>query len=343
MGDDSDDDDKKMHRRKRVRDTRLYVKIRDDQWPVVYDDIYNIGFLGLEKLHPFDSRKWGNVFKVLKEAGMLDEDLVVHPQEATRDDLLVVHSKTYLATLQCPCEVARAVEVGVVSFIPNCLIDRYLLRPMRYQTGGTILASRLALDRGWAINIGGGFHHARANRGGGFCVYADISLALNFLFIVRRISSAMIVDLDAHQGNGHELDFAHDDRVYIFDMFNYEIYPRDYKAKESINRSVRLESGTSGATYLRLLRKELTAALDEFRADLIVYNAGTDSLAGDPLGLLSLSPEAIIQRDQMVFEMAANHSAPIVMVTSGGYLRESARVIADSILNLHAKRIIKLA
>lgn len=92
------------------------------------------------------------------------------------------------------------------------------------------------------------------------------------------------------QGNGHELDFAHDNRVYIFDMFNYEIYPRDYKAKgrlfcaflwckttvcilaisEAINRSVRLESGTSGATYLRLLRKELNAALDEFHADLIV-------------------------------------------------------------------------
>lgn len=70
---------------------------------------------------------------------------------------------------------------------------------LRYQTGGTILAAKLALDCGWAINIGGGFHHASATHGGGFCVYADISLALKFLFEGNFIKNAMIIDLDAHQ------------------------------------------------------------------------------------------------------------------------------------------------
>lgn len=52
----------------------------------------------------------------------------------------------------------------------------------RFQTGGTILAGKLALDRGWAINIGGGFHHCSAEKGGGFCAYADITLLIKFLF-----------------------------------------------------------------------------------------------------------------------------------------------------------------
>ena len=56
------------------------------------------------------------------------------------------------------------------------------------------------MDRGWAINIGGGFHHCSADHGGGFCVYADITLAIRFLFSqVESIKQAMIVDLDAHQ------------------------------------------------------------------------------------------------------------------------------------------------
>lgn len=71
----------------------------------------------------------------------------------------------------------------------------------RFQTGGTILAGKLALERGWAINIGGGFHHCSATKGGGFCPYGDISLLLRFLFLLEssRVKSAMIVDLDAHQ------------------------------------------------------------------------------------------------------------------------------------------------
>lgn len=96
------------------------------------------------------------------------------------------------------------------------------------------MAAKLALERRFAINIGGGFHHCSGRNGGGFCLYADISLAIKFLLIEKRIETAMIVDLDAHQGNGHEHDFMDDQRVYIFDMFNYSIYPGDFRAKGKV-------------------------------------------------------------------------------------------------------------
>lgn len=67
----------------------------------------------------------------------------------------------------------------------------------RYQTGGTILAGKLALDRGWAINIGGGFHHCSAERGGGFCAYADITLLIRFLFYYfpKKVKQDMLLSL----------------------------------------------------------------------------------------------------------------------------------------------------
>ena len=56
------------------------------------------------------------------------------------------------------------------------------------------------MERGWAINIGGGFHHCSGDRGGGFCAYADITLAIQFLFQrVEGVARVLIVDLDAHQ------------------------------------------------------------------------------------------------------------------------------------------------
>lgn len=69
----------------------------------------------------------------------------------------------------------------------------------RLQTGGSVLAGKLALERGWAINVGGGFHHCSSERGGGFCPYADITLLVRFLVDNEMIQNAMIVDLDAHQ------------------------------------------------------------------------------------------------------------------------------------------------
>lgn len=75
----------------------------------------------------------------------------------------------------------------------------------RYQTGGSILAGYLALERGWSINLGGGFHHCSSSNGGGFCPYADISLLVRFLFRYHKtkVSKVMIVDLDAHQVRHH--------------------------------------------------------------------------------------------------------------------------------------------
>lgn len=61
-------------------------------------------------------------------------------------------------------------------------------------------AGKLAVERGWALNLGGGFHHCSADKGGGFCAYADITLCIKFIFEnYRHIQKVMIVDLDAHQ------------------------------------------------------------------------------------------------------------------------------------------------
>lgn len=57
------------------------------------------------------------------------------------------------------------------------------------------------MKNGWAINLGGGFHHCSSDKGGGFCAYADITLAIKFLQLKKLIKTALIVDLDAHQVN----------------------------------------------------------------------------------------------------------------------------------------------
>ncbi|XP_074139775.1 histone deacetylase 11 isoform X2 [Sminthopsis crassicaudata] len=277
-------------------DTKLYQEVSKTCWPIVYSPRYNITFMGLEKLHPFDAGKWGKVVHFLKEENFLTDVMIVEAREATEEDLRVVHTQRYLNKLK---------------------------------------AGKLAVERGWAINIGGGFHHCSSDRGGGFCAYADISLSIKFLFErVEGVSKATIIDLDAHQGNGHERDFMDDSRVYIMDIYNRNIYPGDSFAKRAIKRKIELEWGTGDREYLQKVSQHVEEALKEHRPDVVIYNAGTDVLEGDPLGGLSVSARGIVKRDELVFQAARKHNIPILMVTSGGYQKESARIIADSILNL---------
>ncbi|XP_062400419.1 histone deacetylase 11 isoform X1 [Sardina pilchardus] len=331
--------------------TELYFEVPPTCLPIVYSPEYNITFMGLEKLHPFDAGKWGKVIHFLKEEQFISDDNIVQAREATEEDLLVVHTRRYLSKLknhvlegsrEWSLVVATITEIPPVLFLPNFLVQRKVLRPLRTQTGGTIMAGKLAMDRGWAINVGGGFHHCSSDKGGGFCAYADITLAIKFLFErVEGVCRATIIDLDAHQGNGHERDFLDDRRVYIMDVYNRYIYPGDGYAKRAIKRKVELDWGTEDMEYLQKVELHVEGALNEVRPDIIIYNAGTDILDGDPLGGLAISPQGIVKRDEIVFRAARRRSIPILMVTSGGYQKKTARIIADSILNLRREGLIE--
>ncbi|XP_058856092.1 histone deacetylase 11-like isoform X2 [Acipenser ruthenus] len=316
--------------------TQLYIEVPSTCMPIVYSPEYNITFMGLEKMHPFDAGKWGKVIGFLKEEQLITDDNIVEAREATEDDLLVVHTRRYLNKLKWSFVVATITEIPPLLLLPNFLVQRRVLRPLRTQTGGTIMAGKLAIDRGWAINVGGGFHHCSSDKGGGFCAYADITLAIKFLFErVEGVSKATIIDLDAHQGNGHERDFMDDKRVYIMDVYNRYIYPGDGFAKRAIKRKVELDWGTEDQEYLQKVEMHVEGALNEVKPDVLVYNAGTDILDGDPLGGLAISPQGIIKRDEILFKAARRRKIPILMVTSGGYQKRTARIIADSIINLH--------
>src|ERR1051325_7548267 len=138
--------------------------------PLIYSPNYNISAFGLERLHPFDGLKYRRIHDWLILRGLRKAADFLAPQPATREDLLRVHTPAYLDKLAHRTELARILEVSVLGMLPAAFTDWRVLGPMRWATGGTILACRLAREEGLAINLGGGFHHARSDHGHGFCV-----------------------------------------------------------------------------------------------------------------------------------------------------------------------------
>lgn len=304
---------------------------------LIYSENYNISFMGLEKLHPFDSKKYGRAMSVLyKRFGKALDKIVKSPEgEISQEDLLLVHGKAYLDSLKKSQSVAKVLELPALAYLPGSSVDKLVLSPMRWAVAGTVLASQEALKHQVAINLSGGYHHAAKHHGEGFCVYSDIGVAVAVLKkqgLLKQNAKIAIIDLDAHQGNGFERVFMDDKNVFIFDMYNAEIYPQDTEAKKAITVDVPLDSGTGDKIYLSTLKKQLPVFFEKIRSvDLVFYNAGTDIYKKDPLGALNISKEAVFERDKYVIDQLYDRKLKSVMLLSGGYTKESYQLVADGV------------
>ena len=302
--------------------------------PIIFSKRYDISVLGLQKLHPFDSEKYGKIYHYLRQRLGKNAADFYAPEMVSDEDLTLVHSRAYLSSLRYSSNIAPIVGLELVAWAPNPILQNRLLNPMRYATGGTILGCELALKYGWAINLSGGYHHAKAESGGGFCFFADIPIAVYKLFKQQPDLSILIIDLDAHQGNGYQAIFKDDPRIHMLDVYNAQIYPADFEARRYIKFEYPLQPYIEDQPYLALITTETERAIAAVKPDLIIYNAGSDIFVEDPLGGFNISKAGLIQRDEIVFSLALRFEVPIVMLLSGGYSKQSAAIIGESIENL---------
>lgn len=302
--------------------------------PIVYHDGYNITACGLERRHPFDSVKYRRIRDELVRQRLRQAGDFAKPGALTSADLDLLHSPEYLRSLWRARSLAGIVEVPVVAKLPAAFTQWRVLRPMRRQTAGTILACRLALEHGVAVNLGGGFHHASGRKGHGFCAYADTPTALAVLHGEGRIRAALVIDTDAHQGDGTADAIRGWGWAHVLDFYEEALFPWP-KVQEDMG--IPLPSRLDGEGYLRRLRDDVPVALDHIKPDLVVINAGSDVLADDPLTSLRLTPEEMAERDLFVTTAARERGVPVAMVLSGGYGSGSWLAHARSIEGLLAR------
>jgi acetoin utilization deacetylase AcuC-like enzyme len=171
--------------------------------------------------------------------------------------------------------------------------------------------------------VGGGFHHAFADRGEGFCLLNDLAVAVRVVQDEGLVATAAVIDLDLHQGNGTARIFQGDRSVFTFSMHEEHLYP----VKQAGSWDIGLPSFTSDGEYLPQLRAAIPQILDSFEPDLVVYQAGADPFAGDKLGSLQLSKEGLATRDRIVVRESRSRGIPIVATLGGGYAKETQDVV----------------
>jgi histone deacetylase 11 len=140
--------------------------------PIVYREEYNIRLMGFEKLHPFDTQKFKNVFDKLILLPNVHQNQFYEPEQISDSLLKSIHSNDYLKSLENKEKIVSIVELGPLSALPTSFLINNLIVPVKYASQGTVIAGifkrfifqgELALKYGWSINLGGGFHHAHVS------------------------------------------------------------------------------------------------------------------------------------------------------------------------------------
>jgi len=267
-------------------------------------------FVQLPPRHPFPMAKYPLVYQRLLDEGVVDARDVLVPDEASSDDLALVHAPQYLLKLASgSLEAAEVRRIGVPW-------SAALWRRSKLAVQGTIEASRAALDDGLAGNLAGGTHHAFADHGEGFCVLNDVAVAIRVLQRDRRAATALVIDLDVHQGNGTAAIFEDDPDVFTFSMHGERNYPTR-KMRSSLD--VGLGDGIADDEYLGLLERHVSEILQDCTPDIVFYLAGVDPARGDRYGRLALSDEGVRRRDRHVLEACQIRGLPVVVTLAGGY------------------------
>ena len=269
--------------------------------------------------HKFPINKFSELAKYLIDQKIVKE--FHKPYPCSDETLKRAHSEKYINDIK-----NKTLDKNGVKKIGFPLVDSVVQRSL-VATGGTVLASKLAINYGLACNTAGGSHHANFEGGAGYCVFNDVAVAAYYLLDRGLAGRILIVDLDVHQGNGNSDIFKGNSNVFTFSMHSKSNYPAK---KSTSDLDVELEDNLEDKQYLKTLKFYLNE-LNEENFDYVFYIAGVDIHHNDRLGKLKISDEGIKERDELVTENFFSKGIPLCGVLGGGYNKNF-----DKLVELHS-------
>ena len=282
--------------------------------------------------HRFPIKKFGELIKLLRKKNIATTYNTFEPDEVSVPTLLNVHTEKY------------------INKINNLSLDKDEIRKLGFPlvksvrrrsfvaTGGTVLASKLAVKHKLACNTAGGSHHAFSNQGNGYCVFNDVAVATSYLKKKYKYKKILILDLDVHQGDGTAKIFENDDGVFTASIHSKKNYP---SKKQKSNIDIELEDGIKDEEYLNIVN-QLLQKIGDLQFDFVFYVAGVDVHFEDRLGKLNITETGIRKREELVINNFFKKNIPLCGVLGGGYNHNFEQLVnLHSILHETCKKILE--
>ncbi|MFQ6095064.1 MAG: histone deacetylase family protein [Candidatus Bathyarchaeia archaeon] len=276
--------------------------------------------------HPFRGNRFAESRLFLREKGLDDSPdvIFIEPEMAMSEDLTKVHTRKYIDLIFRLAEFNKSYDLETP-------VSTKILEGLMFIIGGAIKAGTSICKGkvGKAVNLGGGFHHAGRDYGGGFCIFNDVAILTEHLRQTYRFKRILILDFDVHFGNGTSDIFYSDPDVLYISLhqdprtifpgrgFIEEIGSGDGKG---YNVNVPFPPRTGEATYLRALEDVFEPLAEEFKPDIIIANGGSDAHFADSLGKLGVTVNGFFEMAQIVRETSDEIcDGKIVLLLGSGY------------------------
>jgi acetoin utilization deacetylase AcuC-like enzyme len=280
----------------------------------------------LGKGHPFRGDRFVNSMKFFEEHGLFSFPgvTIVEPQPASLADILRVHDRSYvdhvfrLAKENKPYDAETPVSEEILE-------AALLIAGGAIKCGNSVYMGNAA--RG--ISLGGGYHHAGRSHGGGFCLFNDIAVLVEYLRVKCGVKKFLVLDYDVHFGNGTSDIYYEDDSVLYVSLHQdpTSFYPGTGFVRQigegkgkGYNIDVPLPAGTGDDTYLYALNEVFVPLAEEFKPEIIIGNGGSDSHFADALGGLRLTGKGFFEISRLIRKTAESVcNGKLVLLIGSGY------------------------
>jgi acetoin utilization deacetylase AcuC-like enzyme len=265
------------------------------------------------------------MLSLIQVSGLMDHLAIQSAPSATREDMLRIHSTDYLDRFKTVSDagggdLGEQAPFGLGGF------------EIAAQSAG--LAKQAVMDvlcgkykNAYALSRPPG-HHCEADMPKGFCLLANIPIAIEAAKQSLGLGKVLILDWDVHHGNGQQSIYYERDDVMTISMHQEGCFPFGYSGEDDTgagkglgyNINIPLLPGSGHDAYLYAMTRIVVPVVNRFKPDLIVVACGYDANAYDPLARMQLSSASFRAMTQQVMALADQHcQGRLVLVHEGGY------------------------
>lgn len=275
--------------------------------------------------HPSNPRLVERTMKLLGMTGLIDYLVRIPGQRATEDDLLVYHTEWYLEHVQSLCASGGG-DAGAGAPVAA---DSYEVA--MHSAGGVKSAVNAVMDdqvrQCYALVRPPG-HHAMAEKGMGFCVFANVVAAAHHARKAYGLERVMILDWDVHHGNGTQDAFYADPNVLFISLHQDRWFPPDFGwidqsgSGEGVGYTVNIPmpAGSGNMVYTAAFDEIVPPIVEQYQPELIIVSAGQDASAWDPLARMILTTSGFRMMTRKMQELAGKVcNGRLVLAQEGGY------------------------
>jgi acetoin utilization deacetylase AcuC-like enzyme len=242
---------------------------------------------------------------------------------ATREEIALVHHPGLVAALE---EVCRRQAPGIIDYAPTYVTKTSFDDAMQ-AAGGVITCARAVMNgeasNAFAIVRPPG-HHAEPDRAMGFCIFNNVAIGARYA-IEQGLERVMVIDYDAHHGNGTQAAFLNEERLALVSTHQWGIYPGTGWVEDAPHArqrivNVPLPAYAGDHVFEQVADQIFLPFVQSFKPQMIFISVGFDAHWNDPITMLGLSTAGYSMLARKVLSLAGEYcDGKIVFVLEGGY------------------------